>query len=148
MIWSRDPSATPTESQKAESFEWLREISISQFHDAEHAAVLLYEIRRLNAEALGLRRTTQLVLVSQSGVNPYRAVESTNQAVPSAPKSLDPAATPTNAQKSAAFEWLRTMSLTPFDYTEHAAVMLWEVVHLNEEVHRLRRVAKPVRVSP
>lgn len=148
MIWTRDPAATPTEQQKAESIEWLREISISQFRGAEHAAVMLYEIGRLNTEALGLRRATKPVLVSQSGVNPYRAVESTNQAVPAATKLPDPAATPTRAQKSAAFEWLRTMSLTPFDCTEHAAVLLYEIVRLNEEVHRLRRVAKPVRVSP
>ncbi|PKM46869.1 MAG: hypothetical protein CVV05_00190 [Gammaproteobacteria bacterium HGW-Gammaproteobacteria-1] len=148
MNLSRDPAATPTESQKAESFEWLREISISQFHGAEHAAVMLYEIAHLNAEARSLRRATKPVLVSQSDANPYRAVESTNQAGLPTPMSPDPAATPTGAQKSAAFEWLRKMSTTPFDCAELAAVMLWEVVHLNEEVQRLRRVANPVRVSP
>jgi len=63
-------------------------------------------------------------------------------------KWTDPAATPTAAQKAEAFEWLREISISPFHGAEQAAVMLYEIVRLNEEVRRLRRLAKPVLVSP
>ena len=42
----------------------------------------------------------------------------------------DPAKNANNAQKSAAFEWLRNVSLSDDPAAEHAAVMMYEVANL------------------
>lgn len=43
-----DPAANASGEEKAAAFEWLRNVSVSDSPQAEPAAVLLYEIVRMN----------------------------------------------------------------------------------------------------
>ncbi len=44
-----DPANCASAKQKSAAFEWLRKVAIGQSEDAEHAAVMMYEVVNLRA---------------------------------------------------------------------------------------------------